>query len=184
MSDSTEIYAGEITQPRHFCLYLVRHSLHYYPNTFETGSLRVKPTFFDLIAFLIGFAISIYLCLGCWFGLGLVYAWICSGKINIFLLHILKAETAVVFDRICNLHILVCRLLVWLGLVFAYGDAVGKEIYFPHVKACLQRVYACGACIAIPFTTYYCLIFEVFIYLGSSQHTTSHCKCSEFLAMM
>ncbi|KAG5539109.1 hypothetical protein RHGRI_019609 [Rhododendron griersonianum] len=44
---------------------------------------------------------------------------------------------------ICNLHILVCRLLVWLGLVFAYGDAVGKEIYFPHVKACLQRVYAC-----------------------------------------
>lgn len=118
--------------------------------------------------------------------LGLIYAWIRSGKINIFLLHILKAETAVVFDRICNLHILVCRLLVWLGLVFAYGDAVGKEIYFPHVKACLQRVYACGACIAIPFTTYYCLIFEVFIYLGSnlssSQHTTSHCKCSEFLA--
>lgn len=60
-----------------------------------------------------------------------------------------------VFDRICNLYVLLCRLLVWLGLVCAYGGAMGKEIYFPRVKACLRKVYVCGACIAIQFTTYY-----------------------------
>ncbi|CAL5330690.1 unnamed protein product [Camellia sinensis] len=37
-----------------------------------------------------------------------------------------------------------CLLLVWLGLVYAYGGEMGKEIYFPHVKAYLQGVYVCG----------------------------------------